>query len=275
MEAQAATEKNRRIQAVLVFYLLAFVFSWLGWIPQALHARGWFPFDSPLFSLLGGGGPTLAAVAALLIFRQRDQIRGLFAALFKAQASAVWFIFVFGFWFAVAALALAGMGIAGIPLPAISQFAWVSLPLVFVSMLISNVWEEIGWRGFALPRLQEKLSDLAAALIMGALWSVWHAPLLLNPASPMASLPWFGEVIFSLSLTVIYIWLYRNTGASLFFVTVFHAMSNTAAFVLLGLGVFVSSYPYVVGLTAFWAALILLRYGTKPFGRPGVARAGQ
>ncbi|MFN7037481.1 MAG: lysostaphin resistance A-like protein [Bellilinea sp.] len=275
MEAQAATEKNRRIQAVLVFYLLAFVFSWLGWIPQALHARGWFPFDSPLFSLLGGGGPTLAAVAALLIFRQRDQIRGLFAALFKTRASAVWFIFVFGFWFAVAALALAGMGIAGIPLPAISQFAWASLPPVFVSMLISNVWEEIGWRGFALPRLQEKLSDLAAALIMGALWSVWHAPLLLNPASPMASLPWFGEVVFSLSLTVIYIWLYRNTGASLFFVTVFHAMSNTAAFVLLELGVFVSSYPYVVGLTAFWAALILLRYGTKPFSRPAVARAGQ
>lgn len=45
---------------VLAFYVLAFVFSWLGWIPQALHARGMFPFDSPLPNFLGGGGPTLA-----------------------------------------------------------------------------------------------------------------------------------------------------------------------------------------------------------------------
>jgi membrane protease YdiL (CAAX protease family) len=272
--AQAKTENSRRTQSSVVFYLLAFGFSWLGWIPQALHARGMFPFDSPLFSLLGGSGPTLAAITALVIYRQRQQIPVLFSALFRLRASAVWFVFVFGFWFAAAALALAGMGIAGFPLPALSSFGWLSLIPVFVTMVISNVWEEIGWRGFALPRLQEKFSDLQTTLLMGWLWSVWHLPLLFNPQSPMASLPWYGEVLFSLSLTVIYIWLYRHTGGSLFFVSVFHAMSNTAAFVLLELGVFVSSYPFVVGITTVFAVGIILVYGTKQFSRAAVAQPG-
>lgn len=275
MEAQAETEDSRRTHSVVVFYLLAFVFSWLGWLPQALHARGLFPFDSPLFSLLGGGGPTLAAVVTLLIFRQKHQIPALFSALFRVRASAGWYFFVAGFWFVAVALALAGMGIAGLPLPALSSLGWLSLIPVFVTMVISNVWEEIGWRGFALPRLQEKFSDLQTALVMGLLWSVWHLPLMLNPQSPMASLPWYGEVLFSLSLTVIYIWLYRQTGASLFFVTVFHAMSNTAAFVLLELGVFVSSYPFVVGITTVFAVGIILGFGTKQFSRAAVGQAGR
>jgi membrane protease YdiL (CAAX protease family) len=273
MEAQSKSGNWQGTQVLIVFYLLAFGISWLGWIPQALYGRGLFPFDSPLFSLLGGAGPTLAAVIALSLFRQSQQIRPLFAALLRVRASAGWFIFVFGFWFAAAGLALAVMRLAGQPLPDLSRLAWVSLPAVFISMVISNVWEEIGWRGFALPRLQQKPTDLQTALLMGGLWSLWHAPLLLNPASPMASLPWGGEVIFSLSLTVIYIWLYRNTGGSLFFVTVFHALSNTVAFALLDAGVFVSSYPYIVGITAIAAVLILLVYGPQQFSRPAASRA--
>jgi hypothetical protein len=46
---------------VVAFYILAFVISWLGWIPQTLHGRGLSSFDSPLLNFLGVGGPTLAA----------------------------------------------------------------------------------------------------------------------------------------------------------------------------------------------------------------------
>jgi hypothetical protein len=50
-----------RRHPVILFYLLAFLFSWLGWGPQALHERGLLPFSPPLLGLLGGAGPTLAA----------------------------------------------------------------------------------------------------------------------------------------------------------------------------------------------------------------------
>lgn len=256
-----------RRYSVPLFYILAFVFSWLGWVPQALHARGLFPFDSPLLSLLGGVGPTLAAVVVLLLLRDRQGLRDLFRSLFKLRVSFWWYLFAFGFWVAVTALALGVGALFGQPLPAAGQFAWVSLLPVFVTMLLSNVWEEIGWRGFALPRLREKAADLPVALLMGFLWFLWHLPLLLNPSSPMSNLPWIGELVFSLSLTVIYNWLFLQTGRSLFFVSVLHAMSNTAAYVLHELGVFVSSYPFVVGVTTLVALVLILIYGPRRFER--------
>ncbi len=261
---------------VMAFYILAFVFSWLGWVPQALHARGVFPFDSPLFNLLGGVGPTIAALVVVLALREKDGIRNLFGPLFRLRASPWWFVLTFGFWFIVAAIALSLGAISGQPFPALGRFAWASLLPIFVTMLLSNVWEEIGWRGFALPRLQQKYTDLQIVLIMGLSWSLWHLPLMLNPSSPMWGLPWYGEILFSLSLTVIYTWLYLNTAHSLFFVSVFHAMSNTVASVLLELGAFVSSYIFVVGVTTVVAVIIILVYGPQRFTRsPRRATGGQ
>lgn len=251
---------------VVAFYALAFLLSWLGWVPQTLHARGQFPFESPLLGLLGGVGPTLAAVFVLLSIGDKNGIQGLFAALFRARASWVWYAFAFGFWPVVTAAVLALMTFSGQPTQQVGQSVWMSLFPVFLGMLISNVWEEIGWRGFALPRLQGALTDLDIALRMGILWELWHLPLTLNPASPMSQLPWYGRVVFSLSLTVIYTWLYRNTQRSLFFVSVFHAMSNTAAFLLFQLGLFVTSYPVIVGLTAAAALAVVFACGPKQFG---------
>jgi membrane protease YdiL (CAAX protease family) len=250
---------------VIAFYILAFVISWLGWIPQALYGRGLFPFDNPLLNLLGGGGPTLTAVIVILVIKEKGGIRKLFGPLFKLRVSLWWFVFVFGFWAVVTAVALGIGTIFGQAFPALGQFTWVSLLPIFVTMVLSNVWEEIGWRGFALPRLQEGYNDLKIVFIMGLLWSLWHLPLILNPTLPMSDLPWYGEIIFSLSLTVIYTWLYQHTNHSLFFVSVFHAMSNTMAFVLLELGVFVSSYAFVVGITAIVAIVIILIYGPQRF----------
>jgi len=88
---------------------------------------------------------------------------------------------------------------------------------------------------------------------------------MLNPASSMSGLPWYGFIISILSLTVIYTWLYEHTHHSLFFVSVIHAMSNTQAFALLQLGIYESTYPPVVGITAACAIAILLAYGPQRF----------
>lgn len=266
-------ENNRpnpvRRHPVAAFYVLAFAFAWLGWVPQTLHARGLFPFDSPLLSLLGGAGPTLAAVLVIWALKGKDGPRDLFAPLGRWRASWGWWAFAFLAWFGMAGVALGVGALFGHRFDAVLRFTWPALPAIFVTMLLSNVWEEIGWRGFALPRLQERHGDLAIAVIMGLLWSLWHLPLLLNPASPMSQLPWVGEVVFSIALTVIYTWLYNGTGGSLLFVSVFHAMSNTVALVLAETGVFAASYGFVVAVTAAVAAAIVLRYGARRFGGAG------
>ncbi len=90
-----------RRHPVTASYILAFVLSWLGWFPQALYGRGLFPFDHPLLSLLGGVGPTLAAIIVTLVSKEGDGIRKLFGPLFALRASFWWFAFAFGFWISV------------------------------------------------------------------------------------------------------------------------------------------------------------------------------
>jgi len=154
---------------VVAFYILAFVISWLGWIPQALYGRGLSSFNSPLLNFLAVGGPTLAAVTVILLIKEKGGLRKLFGALFKLRISFGWYVFVFGFWFVVAAIVLGIRAIFGQALPSFSQFGWIGLFPIFIYMLLTNVWEEIGWRGFALSRLQESYNDLKIVLIMGLL----------------------------------------------------------------------------------------------------------
>ena len=251
---------------VLCFYVLAFLISWSSWIPQLLFAYQLFPLDHPLFNFLGGAGPTLAAVIVLWVTKGRNSVGELFATLGKWKAPLFWYLFVFLFWFTAAGCALVLGKFFGVPIPDFGSFLWITLLPIFITMLLSNVWEEIGWRGFALPELQKKYSDWQIVLIMGVLWSVWHLPLMLNPTSPMAGLPWLAEVLFSLALTTLYIWIYNHTERSLFFVTIFHAMSNTIAYILLTMDVFEQSYVFVVAVTSLAAVLVVLQYGAQRFG---------
>jgi membrane protease YdiL (CAAX protease family) len=250
---------------VIAFYILAFAISWLGWIPLTLYNRGISSFNSPLLNFIAVGGPTFAAVIVIILIKEKGGFKKLFGALLKLRISFGWYVFVFGFWIIVAAIAIGIGAIFGLKLPSLGQFGWIGLFPIFILMLLFNVWEEIGWRGFALPRLQNSFSDLKIVFIMGPLWCLWHLPLLLDPTSSMSRVPWNGFIITELSATVIFTWLYEHTSGSLFFVSVFHAMSNTMAYVLLQLGIYEATYLPFVGVTTAFAIAILLADGSQRF----------
>lgn len=254
---------------VFAFYILAFLFSWLGWVPQAFYARGLFPFDSPIFLLLGGFGPAIAAVIVIAILKGKEGPAGLFRALFQGRVRIIWYATALLGWPLIALIAILLDKLLGGPAPDWSQFgAWTGIIPLFIMNLLSNVWEEIGWRGFALPRLQERYSALAASMIVGSLWWLWHMPLIFNPTNPMSEFPLVPEIVFTLAQAIIYTWLYNNTGGSLLFVTLFHAMSNTVAFSLLKvMPDFGRNYLLTVAVTAGAAVVIVLVYGLRRLSR--------
>ncbi|HEX6383683.1 MAG TPA: CPBP family intramembrane glutamic endopeptidase, partial [Anaerolineae bacterium] len=105
---------------------------------------------------------------------------------------------------------------------------WLILivPWFLFEMLTNG--EEMGWRGYVLPRLQARHNALVASLIVGVIWGVWHLPKFLGTGvSSERSFAWF--VVAHVALAVLYTWLYNNTGGSLLLVTLFHASNNTAA----------------------------------------------
>ncbi len=99
----------------------------------------------------------------------------------------------------------------------------IFFPVFFLFDLITN-GEEMGWRGYVLPRLQAKRSALTASLILGVIWAFWHLPKYVTHFNVVA----FGwAVIHFLAFAVIQTWLYNNTKGSLLIAAVCHAMSNT------------------------------------------------
>ena len=82
--------------------------------------------------------------------------------------------------------------------------------------------EELGLRGFALVRLQERMTAVRASAIIGLFWSLWHLPVLLD--RDVLSLVAFLLLAFGLSF--IFTWLFNNSAGSLLPVLIFHTLQN-------------------------------------------------
>ncbi|MEW6713157.1 MAG: type II CAAX endopeptidase family protein [Candidatus Riflebacteria bacterium] len=214
------------------FYILAFVIAWLGWIPVAAGARGIAPFDNPYFQfllILPAIGPALAAIIVARIVHGKAGIKELLRPLFQWRVGAIWYI--------LAVISPVVLRMAGKVLTELLGFVVTKaqpqgniLPVVmgaFVMSLFSNPWEEIGWRGFALPRLQKRYNALVATLIVGVLGGLWHLPLFFwigNPMSDYPFVPWFINIVAGAFL---YTWLYNSAKGSILIVTLFHVALNT------------------------------------------------
>lgn len=98
----------------------------------------------------------------------------------------------------------------------------------FVFTTLTNM-EEIGWRGYVLPRMQKRYGALASAILVGMIWAAWHFPKYLAGGF---------FIVFLLSLcdaiakSIMLAWIYNNTNGSLLITTLFHSSMNTAAILL-------------------------------------------
>lgn len=233
------------------FYILAFGISWLGWVPTALGSHGIAPFDQPYFQtllILPAIGPMLAAVMVTRATYGTTQVNDLFKSLLGWRVPLGWYLAaVLG----PIALLLVGQSLTkwlGLPAPSAAPQGEL-LPLAisaFVMSLLSNPWEEVGWRGFALPHLQKRHTALVATLIVGVLWGLWHLPLFFWEGNPMARYPFPPWFLGTVAGAFIYTWLYNSTQGSLLPVTLFHILLNTLGVVIGGVSVVALAIVYVL-----------------------------
>ena len=146
---------------------------------------------------------------------------------------------------------------------------------LLVTLVIVGLFEELGWRGFLLPRLQRNRGALLAALMVGVVWLPWHLPELVSDPGqrPIAQF-----VIYIFALAVLLAWLYNSTQASLPIVILFHAAFNSFT------KFFLSELDGSTKLVAWWAlaglaallALAVVWYaGTRSLVRSDANAVGQ
>jgi membrane protease YdiL (CAAX protease family) len=145
--------------------------------------------------------------------------------LVQWKVAPAWYGVVFIFPLALVGSAVVVMNLAaGVPLdwserPAHGQIA-ASFFLLLVLPAGAPLAEEIGWRGLALPRLLAVRSPWTASLILGAVWSLWHLPILVSDPGLRPPLPF---LLMVLPLSIIFTWIHIETGGSLAIAVVFHA----------------------------------------------------
>ena len=227
------------------YFALAFAGIWAFMLPVLLARNGFGLLSVTLPAPLFGGLGTVAAhvLSAILItaaMEGRPGLLGLLRRYVRWRVGARWYLLVC----APTAIWLVAAVVAGATSPAALARQWPLLLPAYLrggltALVVAQLWEEVGWRGFALPRLQRRVGPLAASLLLGVAQGLWHLPFFfiaggVSQEKVAWTLPTFAATVLSLVLgsavlAVTLTWLYNGTGGSLFLVILFH-LSLTAGY---------------------------------------------
>ncbi|MBI9045309.1 MAG: CPBP family intramembrane metalloprotease [Anaerolineaceae bacterium] len=214
------------------------------------------PFVMSLLIAFGSWTPNLAAIIITGINGGKAEVKKLFAGWLKWRVNLWWYVFSLAP--IVVALGSAGLyALSGKPAPGIeSQLTiGVLVSMLFFHTIQGATGEELGWRGFALPRLQERFSSLVSALILGLVISGWHG--LLHLVSPIG-IPEWQFWLMLISYSVIITWAYNKTGGSILIATIFHFAFNFGLELVATRFGLVPLENLVAILTAIYTALAVL-----------------
>jgi membrane protease YdiL (CAAX protease family) len=201
------------------FFLLTFAITWGLQLPGVLAQRAVLPGNPSTylpFAALGTLGPLLSAT--LLSFREGGalSVKRLYAPLLRFRVHLGWYI---------AALALPGA--------LLSSLLWLlnaagrqgplgyfpAANALILGVVLSFV-EEVGWRGYALPRLQARWGSVAAGTIIGVLWYLWHIPMFLGQGVPLNLV--LVMLLYFTGASLFLTWIYNGTKGSLLLAVLAH-----------------------------------------------------
>lgn len=260
----------RTKRPLLPFFLLVFLLSIPFWIAGYLVSElaDILPVALPVSALMAFM-PTLAAV--ILLWRQRG--RGGAVGLLKRSWDVArirhhrWLPVAAIFMPAILFIAWLVMRGAGVPTPA-PVISLTALPIYFVAFFVAALGEELGWQGYAYDTMEARWTALPAALLLGAIWTIWHVIPYFQTGHDASWVAWHCGM--TILLRVVTVWIYVNGGRSVFIAALFHAMCNVAYFSFPNAGSHydpVFAFPVLLAVTA---AIISL-WGPKTLARFRIA----
>ena len=246
---------TERLPARLVSFAVLWLFAGAIYLANN-KLRGIHPASSVSYYLIVG---LLAMIPAWILsgaFTRDSGVRELLHTLVH-PANWRWQAFAFFFWPAVLLIpaAIVHLFHGKLVRPDPRATLWLSAAYGGISFLYNFLFtaamEEPGWRGFLLPRLQQRFSPLIASLLVWFPWALWHAPLDLSGGMGRSWMYFLQvRVIFLLPIAIVLTWLYNRSGGNLLCVAIFHAAMNTFPFVL-------PYAPKALGLVILFAAIVI------------------
>lgn len=190
--------------------------------------------ENSLLRVIGTFGPT---TAALLLTGNKEGLHGIVKLL---KPFLIWRVGFFWYIFSFLSTAVLSLLSIWIYLSCNGnrlmfndpRKLYLIIPVFIYILVFSVTGEETGWRGFALPALQQKYGALKSSVIIGCIWGFWHLPLFYIEGNFHQNIPFWLFILQDVALSVVITWIYNNTGGSLLLIHLFHAASNTTLGVL-------------------------------------------
>jgi membrane protease YdiL (CAAX protease family) len=226
-----------RKHPLFFYFLIAYAFSWIWLTPSVLSAWGLLPGNYTITFAIHTFGPAVAAIIMVNVTEGKAGWLRLRQSIRQWRAGGRWYLFIL--------LGIPLLIVLGIILQpgALASFQGTSVIRFVVTYLVNFViiWfgggplgEEIGWRGFALPRMQPRYGPLGGTLLLGVLWACWHLYEFLMPTQGGGQGTGLATFFtnFSLflvavvALAIILTWVFNHTKGSTFIAITAHASVN-------------------------------------------------
>lgn len=280
--------QGMRQHPLFFFFLLAYAGSWLISTPYVLSVWGILPGDYTIaFILKPFAGPTLAAIIMTGTIEGKAGLRLLRQRLRQRRTGLQWYLFIL---VDIPALLLLGIILQPGTLASfhgLTPVLLVSYPVYFVVVFFGVALpEEIGWRGFALPRMQPGYGPLLGTLLLGVLWACWHLLYFLTPdhgggpGTDFATFLTNFSVFFLMvvAFAIIFTWVFNHTGGSIFISNLVHASIDTPQLVWIPLFLAVNetsmNLAVLMGFGVPALLIVILTRGRLGY-QPGQNRSGR
>jgi membrane protease YdiL (CAAX protease family) len=260
-----------RRHPVATFYTLVFAISW-GGIVLILGPDGLFSTGATM-PLAGGAallaGPSISGVLLTVLVDGKSGLRRLVSRLRKWRVGARWYAVALLTGPLVMVATVFGLSLASPEFRVDFLTADNKLSIVVTGIVVGlsvGFFEELGWTGFALPRLRRRYGVVTTGLVMGLLWSAWHFPMFAGTTDPTGTLP--AAVVVAVLLfawlppyRVLMVWVYDRT-ESLLIAMLMHVPISVTALVLASVATSATALvvPVLIWGAAFWLIVAVVAW---------------
>lgn len=226
--------KNKK---TIIFLIITFLWSWIFWIIGLFYLKRGISQETInsflILFFLGVYGPSISAIITTSIYSGFKGVLDLLKKIliWKLPLKNYLFVIFAPLFFVSIGIILYSLFVGNIGY--FEPLAFFSIPtILWAGLYAGPLGEELGWRGFLLPELQKKFSNLKSAIYIGIIWFTWHIPLFWAPFGTLVSgdtfsfLPIVIYFIMLICLSIMITWLVINSKESVLIAILFHLSIN-------------------------------------------------
>jgi uncharacterized protein len=245
-------------QNIVAYFILAYAISWAIAIPLALGKQSIIQPILPLSAhYFVAYGPLLSALIVTFVSEGQAGLNEIWKRVTMWRTDLVWWIAAFSPLIIglVIGLIVNLVSLNKISLSALGEVSFLpplEIGALFLWIFTFGIGEEVGWRGYALPRLQKSQSALKATSILTVFWALWHLPQFFYLFDPAIAVGW---AIGLFAGAIVFTWLFNSSNGSILLAAIFHGCFNFITASNAANGILAAVVSTIVMV---WAVLVIL-----------------